>query len=76
MPSSNKTGHISPAVRADLAKLHPEQRAEIRRVAGADGNSSSALGANTPAPAVGMDRKVLPTSKVHAPGINREAPPK
>jgi hypothetical protein len=27
------TGHLSDAVRADLDKLHPEQRAEILRVA-------------------------------------------
>jgi hypothetical protein len=32
-PSS--TGHISEGIRADLGKLHPEQRAEILRVADA-----------------------------------------
>jgi hypothetical protein len=30
---SSATGHLSDAVRADLEKLHPEQRAEILRVA-------------------------------------------
>jgi hypothetical protein len=31
--SPPSTGHLSDAVRNDLGKLHPEQRAEILRVA-------------------------------------------
>jgi hypothetical protein len=53
---SNK--HISPGIAADLQKLDPSHRAEIRRVAGKDTENMSARGENRPVRAVGMDRKV------------------
>jgi hypothetical protein len=56
MPSSK---HASAAVLADLAKLDPSHRREIRRVAGTEGGSS-AIGADTPVPAVDMSAKVGP----------------
>jgi hypothetical protein len=65
--------HISAGIQADLAKLHPEQRQEIKHVASANGGSSP-LGANTPVQAVDMQKKVLPSRQVSRP--SPEAPPR
>ena len=50
--------HISDGIKADLSKLDPSHRREIRRVAGSDTQGSNAKGANAPVAAVGMNRKV------------------
>jgi hypothetical protein len=67
--------HISEAVRADLGKLDPSHRAEIRRVAGADTQNIGVAGEDRYfRQHVDMSKKVAP-ARVSSPGINREPPP-
>jgi hypothetical protein len=47
--------HASPNILSDLDKLNPDQRAEIKRVAGADLTGSSPLGASRVLPARDME---------------------
>jgi hypothetical protein len=66
--------HASKPILDDLQKLDPSHAREIKRVAGADTAGSSPPGANRVLSAVGMARKVLPSSRVSGSGINREPP--
>ena|ERR1700730_1402126 len=50
---------LSPGIRADLGKLDPSHRSEVRRVAGSHTTSTNSKGANRKLPAVDMSRKVL-----------------
>jgi hypothetical protein len=66
--------HASPNILSDLAKLNSNQRAEIKRVAGADLTGSSPLGASRVLPARDMDLKVVSeTQHFNTPSPN--APP-
>jgi len=56
--------HVSDAIAADLSKMHPDHRTEIRRVANADTDGTSIKGSARPMPFVTpaiMDRPPSPS---------------
>jgi hypothetical protein len=66
--------HASPNILSDLDKLNSGQRAEIKRVAGADLTGSSSLGASRVLPARDMDLKVVSETQ-HFNTPSPKAPP-
>src|SRR5262249_18542867 len=62
--------HASPNILGDLGKLNQNHAAEIRRVAGSDVSSTTPRGANRPAGAIDMSRKVIAETRI----VNRPSP--